>query len=96
MIFKGSRYSSSEVITSVDADGRSVRVLATRTIPAAPGALEYIACEGDRLDTLANRFYAEPTRYWLILDANPEPLNPFELLVPGRAIQVPRNRLVGE
>jgi nucleoid-associated protein YgaU len=96
MIFKGSRYSSAEVITSVDADGRSVRVLSARAIPPAPGALEYIVSEGDRLDSLATRFYAEPTRYWLILDANPEPLNPFELLEPGRPIQVPRNRLVGE
>jgi nucleoid-associated protein YgaU len=91
MIFKGSRYGSTDVI---EAEG--ARTLATRIIPAAPGALEYTVAEGERLDALAARFYGEPTRYWLILDANPDTLNPFELLVPGRSIQVPRNRLTSE
>jgi hypothetical protein len=30
---------------------------------------------------------------WLILDANPEELNPFLLLRPGRRIKVPQNRV---
>jgi nucleoid-associated protein YgaU len=95
MIFKGSRYSHTEVISPVAADGRAPRVLATREVPPAPGALEHMVFEGDRLDTLAARYYSEPTKYWLILDANPEPLNPFELLVPGTIIRIPRNRIVG-
>ena len=47
------------------------------------------------LDTLAARFYGEPTKYWLLLDSNPETLNPFELLVAGTTLHVPKNRLVG-
>ena len=29
-----------------------------------------------------------------ILDANPDVLNPFELLQPGRVIQIPNSRIV--
>ena len=96
MIFKGSRYRSSDVVESRGPDDRVTRTLATRVIEPAPSALDHVVAEGERLDTLAARFYGEATRYWLLLDANPETLNPFELLVPGRTIQVPRNRLVGE
>lgn len=104
MIFKGSRYSGVDVveIEAVTVTGtvtgtatRPTRTLAIRAIPPAPSALEYTVVEGERLDTLAARFYSEATKYWLLLDANPETLNPFELLVPGATIHVPKNRLVG-
>jgi hypothetical protein len=48
--------------------------------------------EGERLDQLAQRFYGDPLKSWLILDANPEELNPLLLLRPGRRIKVPQNR----
>jgi nucleoid-associated protein YgaU len=96
MIFKGSRYSGIEVVEIIAGTGtRTTRTLAIRAIPPAPSALEYTVVEGERLDTLAARFYSEATKYWLLLDANPEMLNPFELLVPGATIHVPKNRLVG-
>lgn len=96
MIFKGSRYSGSDVVDVVATPGgRATRTLALRAIPPAPTALEYTVVEGERLDTLAARFYSEATKYWLLLDANPETLNPFELLAPGAIIHVPKNRLVG-
>ena len=60
----------------------------------APGQLQHVVSEGERLDQLANTFYGEPTKYWLILDANLDVLNPFELLEAGMPIHVPRNRLV--
>lgn len=96
MIFKGSRYTNNEVITPPGADGEDRRVIAPRAAPAAPGAFTHTVAEGERLDTLAARFYGDATRYWVILDANTEPLNPFDLLVPGLPIQIPRNRIVGE
>jgi Phage Tail Protein X len=49
--------------------------------------------QGERLDHLAQRFYGDPLKSWLILDANPEELNPFLLLRPGRRIKVPQNRV---
>jgi nucleoid-associated protein YgaU len=55
-----------------------------------------VVVAGERLDHLAARFYGDPRRYWLILDANPEILDPFDLLVPGRRIRIPRDRTAGE
>ncbi len=94
MVFKGSRYASVDVIQPVRADGKSPRVLAERPTPATPGVLAHTITEGERLDQLASQFYSEPTKYWIILDANLAELNPFDLLQPGRAIQIPRNRIV--
>jgi nucleoid-associated protein YgaU len=94
MIFKGSRYTDVQVIQPLGAEGKSPRVLAERRITREPGVLEHVAAEGERLDQLAANFYGEPTKYWLILDANLETLNPFELLQPGRTIRVPQNRIV--
>lgn len=95
MLFKGSRYTTSTIVEATDASGRTTRALSMRVIAPPPSALAYTVTEGERLDMLAARFYGEATKYWHILDANPETLNPFELLVPGRTIQVPRNKLVG-
>lgn len=94
MIFKGSRYSATSLVDATGPDGKTRRTIAPRAIPPAPSALEYTVVDGERLDTLAARFYSEATRYWLILDANPETLNPFELLDAGAVIHIPKNRLV--
>jgi len=95
MVFKGSRYSATEVVELRGPDDRVRRTLAIRVIAPAPGALDQTVVEGERLDTLAARFYGEPTKYWLLLDGNPDTLNPFELISPGATVHVPKNRLVG-
>jgi nucleoid-associated protein YgaU len=46
---------------------------------------------GDRLDLIAQRYYGDPLKFWLICDAN-DPMSPDELLVPGRVLRIPRNR----
>ena len=94
MLFTGSRYARTAVITPVGPGGMSPRVLAARQIPPAPATLEYVVVAGERLDQLASRFYGDPRKYWLILDANPEELNPLLLLRPGRRIRIPQDRAV--
>jgi nucleoid-associated protein YgaU len=96
MIFEGSRYVRTELFSPINIDGKAPRVLARRSVPATPGVLVYVAVEGERLDHLAARFYGDATKYWLILDANPEILNPFELLRPGKPIRIPQNRVVAK
>jgi hypothetical protein len=86
---QGSRYARTPV---VDVDG--ARALGRRAIPPAPGALEHVVMDGERLDQLAGRFYGDATRSWLLLDANPGELNPFDLPRPGRRIAVPPDRTV--
>jgi nucleoid-associated protein YgaU len=92
VVFQGSRYARTGVINPVNSEGSAPRVLDRRTIPETPGALEYVVMEGERLDHLAARFYQDASKYWLILDANPDVLNPFELLRPGSRIRIPANR----
>jgi nucleoid-associated protein YgaU len=89
MIFQGSRYTKTELM-----ERQPRRTLALRRIPDTAGVIEHVVMEGERLDHLATRFYGDPEKYWLILDANREALDPFGLLVPGRRIRIPQNRLV--
>jgi nucleoid-associated protein YgaU len=88
--FPGSRYAATPVVDA----GDGARSLGRRDIPATPGVLEHVVMDGERLDQLAARFYGDATRSWLLLDANPEELNPFALLRPGRRIEVPADRRV--
>jgi nucleoid-associated protein YgaU len=91
MIFQGSRYAKTELM-----EGTTPQTLALRRVPETRGAIEHVVMEGERLDHLAARFYGDAKKYWLILDANPGELNPFELLQPGRRIRIPQNRIVGK
>lgn len=93
MIFPSSRYATTEVIAALDGQGATARALERRRIPSSPGVVEHLVAEGERLDQLAQRFYGDPLKSWLILDANPDELNPFLLLRPGRRIKVPQNRI---
>jgi nucleoid-associated protein YgaU len=97
MFFKGSRYERVKDYVALDARGNRSRVKRMRRIslPQQPGAkkpLTYIVKEGDRLDLLAYTYYGDPTKFWLICDANPT-MFPHELLVPGRKIIIPQQGL---
>jgi hypothetical protein len=92
MLFPGSRYAATEVVEVAGADGVRRRTLVTRRTPPAPAVFEHVVLDGERLDHLAARFYTDPRKYWLILDANPEELNPLLLLRPGRRIRIPQDR----
>lgn len=94
MLFPGSRYAKTDVVVDDLPDGTQRRALAIRAVPPTPGVFAYTVTDGQRLDHLANLFYSDPQRYWLILDANPGELDPMRLLRPGRSIQVPRDRTV--
>lgn len=94
MVFKGSRYSKTNVIAPLNSAGQSPRVLAVREIPRTRGVVEHVVVEGERLDHIAHRYYGDPKKSWLILDANPDALNPLDLLQPGRRLKIPQNRIV--
>lgn len=92
MIFKGSRYEGVGTYQATDADGRTVTALRTRAIPPTPAGYVHTVQAGDRLDLLAYQFYRNPEKFWRIADANP-PLDPEELLDPGRSVLVPPDRV---
>ena len=47
---------------------------------------------GDRLDTLANTFYKDPSLWWVITKANPDKIRRDGFLIkPGIQIRIPSN-----
>ena len=52
---------------------------------------EHRVVVGERLDQLAQRYYGDPLKYWLICDAN-DTIFPEDLMVAGRVLRIPRNR----
>jgi nucleoid-associated protein YgaU len=93
MFFKGSRYERVKDYVALDARGNRNRVKRTRRIPQQPKkAVTYIVKEGDRLDLLAYTYYGDPTKFWLICDAN-QAMFPTDLLVPGKKIIIPKESL---
>jgi nucleoid-associated protein YgaU len=92
MFFDGSRYQRVADTGFTDGQGRSVQLKRTREPVATELALIYQVREGDRLDALAQKFFHDPRKWWLIADANPDALAPEELLVPGRQLRIPKDR----
>ncbi len=89
-----SRYYSLPVaevtLTSADGSARTVRFVRRRLLPRLDDQTvvsEHRVAPGERLDVLAARFVADPTRFWLLCDANPV-LRPGELETPGRTVVV--------
>jgi nucleoid-associated protein YgaU len=92
MFSKQSRYYSVGNYVAKDARGNYNKVKRMRRINnKLDKALTYVVKEGDRLDLLAYRFYGDPTKFWLICDAN-QSMFPFELLDPGRRITIPQEK----
>ena len=88
MFFNGSRYEKVEEYVARDARGNLNRVKKIRWIDKPDEALTYIVKDGDRLDNLAYEYYEDPTKFWLICDAN-NVIFASDLLVPGNKITVP-------
>jgi nucleoid-associated protein YgaU len=92
MFFKGSRYERVEDYVARDVRGNKNRVKRIRRIEKPEDALTYVIKEGDRLDILAYIYYEDPTKSWLICDAN-NAIFPSDLLVPGKKIIIPQEGL---
>ena len=46
---------------------------------------------GDRLDILANRYYGDPTLYWIISSANPSQSFSSMYIIEGSQLRIPNN-----
>lgn len=89
MILPNSRYANSTVTTVVK-EGVSVAVIVPS--PAATYSFTYVNYQvavGDRIDTLAFQFYADPSQWWRIAQANPEILF-WDNLTVGTVIRIPQ------
>lgn len=88
MIAAGSRYASSQVITAVK-DGAEVQVITpSQAVAYTFSYSEYQWTDADRLDTLAQTRYGDPSKWWQIADGNPEILD-WTQIRPGTIIRIP-------
>lgn len=68
-----SRYAPIETATHVRQDGREVRYVRRRVLPAPDAGAtlaEHTVVEGDRLDNLTARYLGDPQAFWRVADAN--------------------------
>lgn len=89
-IFKGSRYEYS-TIDYVATDASLVEepiVLYTASDLGLTSYWEHTYVQGERLDSIANKYYKNPKYWWLIVEYNPE-ITDFIDITPGKILRVP-------
>ena len=88
MFLDSSRYNRVRKDEAKTKDGRIVKIVTLRKLPAVSGE-PTIVKENDSLDAIAQRFYGNPTMFWHIGDANTE-LQTGDLISElGRTVDVP-------
>ena len=88
MFLTNSRYYSLESVETIARDGRTVNAVKLRRLPAVTGNAVLVE-SNDRLDTLSQESYDDPTMFWHIGDANSE-LQVNDLVKEaGRTIAIP-------
>lgn len=89
-IFIGSRYENESVQSLKDQQTGSVRdvVFATREVLPSDGFRYHLWAETDRIDRVTQEYLFDADRWWEVMDANPEILNPFDI-APGQVIRIP-------
>ena len=88
MFLESSRYYRLKTVDIKTKDGRVVKAVMLRRLPAVSGK-PTIVKGNDRLDIMAQRQYNEPTMFWHIADANTE-LQANDLVKKtGRVINIP-------
>jgi hypothetical protein len=88
MISANSRYADSLLVT-VSQNGKDRQVITPSN--ATSYTFNYVFTvtdSSDRLDTIANAFYGDPTKWWQYADANPEIMNWFDL-DEGTTLRIP-------
>jgi hypothetical protein len=89
MFLESSRYFNQKLVDAASSDGKSVKAVSLRRLPAVSGDARIVK-GNDRLDIMAQRQYENPTWFWHIADANTE-LEANQLVKqPLRVIVVPR------
>lgn len=89
MIGPNSRYADSLLVTEQKSDGSDVIVITPSDAVAYTFNYSlYIVNVADRIDTLANAFLGDATKWWKLADANPEIMN-WSALAPGTVIRIP-------
>ena len=93
MILPGSRYEHVRLFDPVRPE--TPGLLRARDISPVDEVLEHSLAQGDRADTLALHYYADPRQWYRVLDSNPQVMCASDLEVgglEGHVIIIPRGR----
>tara|TARA_Y100001938_G_C7867381_1_gene318592 strand:- start:48 stop:314 length:267 start_codon:yes stop_codon:yes gene_type:complete len=84
-----SRYKNTQ--TLVDINGRNFKGRTDyQKFPLKETDTYYVTISGDRLDLLAQRFYQDVTKWWIIAEANSLEVLSYEVK-PGLQLRIPQN-----
>ena len=84
-----SRYKNTQ--TLVDINGRNFKGRTDyQKFPLKETDTYYVTISGDRLDLLAQRFYQDVTKWWIIAQANSLEVLSYEVK-PGLQLRIPQN-----
>ncbi len=93
MFFRGSRYENVPTAETAAPDGRLLRYVRMRFVPAVSGLPGYTVQQGDRPDLAAYRTLGDPEQFWALCDANTV-RQPADLTAaPGVRLIVPGPRM---
>lgn len=70
-------------------------ILDLPVLPVSPDDLFYTVLTGDRIDTIATKFYGDPVLWWVLAVANDMELLPSDLSA-GEQIRVPSPTFVSQ
>ena len=89
MIYLDSRYADGNVFKVWNSQKQQYDMTVFRQWPEyAQSYFIYEWVETDRLDNIATRFLGDPSQWWIIMDLNPEVIDP-NSIEPGTQIRVP-------
>jgi nucleoid-associated protein YgaU len=89
MILTGSRYADGQVVSSYTNTDGAYHTSVFRTFPTDTASYSlYVWREPDRIDLIARQFLGDASKWWRIMDFNPEILNPMDIPV-GTTIRIP-------
>lgn len=89
MISNNSRYANSTLVTDTKPDGTNIIVITPSDAVSYTFTYTFYTVNGsDRIDTISNAFYGDPTLWWKIGDANPEIMK-WDSVPPGTIIRIP-------
>lgn len=85
MIFKGSRYSKTDLYVRGEATVFERRELFNFNLD---NSLKHTVIQSDTLHTLAKNYYGDSQLWWVLLEANPKYSNVFDINI-GDIINIP-------
>lgn len=89
MIFTDSRYADGMVTRAIDARNNTYQLSLFRQFPEGRSQFFlYTWTQRDRIDLVANEFLGDPSLWWVLMDYNPEIVNPLDIPI-GTSLRIP-------